>query len=237
MADPVVTRAWIAHLEIEGQVAAMASTTERPQEARKRIAELTAGFGLRGTPNKPVRALIAGVPNVGKSTLINTLMGTNVAAVSDRPAVTKRQQRVVLKNGTVVTDTPGLMWPKIEHDADGYMLAASHAIGVNAVIEEEVATYLADLLLERYPDLLAQRYGLAPVGMDGVAVIEAVAARRGCRLKGGAFDLEKAALLLLGDYRSGALGRISLETPQSRAQMLAAAVEAAAEQGEDDPPG
>jgi ribosome biogenesis GTPase A len=117
------------------------------------------------------------------------------------------------------------------------MLAASHAIGVNAVIEEEVATYLADLLLERYPDLLAQRYGLAPVGMDGVAVIEAVAARRGCRLKGGAFDLEKAALLLLGDYRSGALGRISLETPQSRAQMLAAAVEAAAEQGEDDPPG
>jgi ribosome biogenesis GTPase A len=122
-------------------------------------------------------------------------------------------------------DTPGLMWPKIEHDADGYMLAASHAIGTNAVIDEEVAVFLGDLLLERYPSLLAKRYGIEVGGMDGVALVEAVARRRGCLLRGrgGEPDLEKASLILLTDYRSGALGRISLETPESRARMLAAA--------------
>lgn len=101
------------------------------------------------------------------------------------------------------------------------MLAASHAIGSNALIEEEVATFLADALLLRYPQLLATRYGVDPVGMDGVGIVEAVALRRGFRLKGKGVDLEKAAHTLLQDYRSGALGRISLETPDTRAILLA----------------
>lgn len=103
------------------------------------------------------------------------------------------------------------------------MLAASHAIGRNAVIDEEVAEFLANLLLERYPAAVAQRYGIAPErleAMDGVGVVETVAARRGCRLKGGAADLEKASQILLNDYRSGALGRVSLETPETRRAML-----------------
>jgi len=112
-----------------------------------------------------------------------------------------------------------LMWPKIEHESDGLMLAASHVIGTKAYHESEVAVFLGDVLLERYPQALAARYNFPAAGnaegIDGVSVVEAVAAKRGYRLKGGAFDFEKAAITLLTDYRSGALGRISLETPAS----------------------
>jgi len=124
-----------------------------------------------------------------------------------------------------ITDTPGLMWPKIGHDSDGYMLAASHAIGRNAVIDSEVAVFLAALLLQRYPAMLAGRYGIVIEGMDAIGVVEAVAKKRGCIVKGrrgGELDLEKAAMILLTDYRGGKLGRISLESPDSRAAMLAA---------------
>jgi ribosome biogenesis GTPase A len=100
------------------------------------------------------------------------------------------------------------------------MLAASHAIGTNALIEEEVAFFLGDVLLERYAPLLTARYGFKTEGLDGIGVVEQVAARRGFRVRGGEFDVEKAAHVLLHDYRSGAIGRISLETPQSRAARL-----------------
>jgi ribosome biogenesis GTPase A len=117
------------------------------------------------------------------------------------------------------------MWPKIAHEADGYMLAASHAIGRNAVIDSEVGAFLGALLLQRYPGLVDQRYGFASADMDGIGVVEAVAKKRGCMTRtrrGMETDLEKAAMVLLTDYREGRLGRISLETPQSRAAMLAA---------------
>jgi ribosome biogenesis GTPase A len=161
-----------------------------------------------------------GIPNVGKSTLLNALARRRVAAVGDEPAITKSQQRLDMGPGMTVTDTPGLMWPKIEHEADGYMLAASHAIGANEVMEEEVAVFLADILLARYPALLAARYELALESLDGPGLLEAIARRRGCLLKGGGLDFEKAASILLDDYRSGRLGRISLETPDSRREML-----------------
>ena len=167
--------------------------------------------------------MIMGIPNVGKSTLMNALARRKVAAVGDEPAVTKSQQRIDLSPTLVLFDTPGLLWPKIEHDLDGYMLAASHAVGTNAVIEEEVAEKLGEILLAHYPARLAERYRIDVAGMDGMGVVEAVGRRRGCVQKGGGLDLEKAALILLTDYRSGALGRISLETPHSRSAMLAAA--------------
>jgi ribosome biogenesis GTPase A len=221
LADPAATKQWLAYYGAQPQVTAVALSCRKPAEVAK-IPQLALKLAPhRGTVLKPLRVMIMGIPNVGKSTLMNALLKKRVAKVGDEPAVTKTQQRLFLGNNIVLTDTPGLMWPKIEHPTDGLMLAASHAIGVNAIIEEEVAFFLADLLLQRYSPLLAARYAMNTDGMDGVGVIEAIAAKRGYRLKGGDVDVEKAAHTLLLDYRSGALGRISLETPASRVELLA----------------
>lgn len=221
LADPAATKAWLNFYNAQKGVKAVALSCKKPGEAAK-VPGLCAPLAPhRGTSLKPLRMLIMGIPNVGKSTLMNALLKRRAAAVGDEPAITKNQQSFDLNDHMTLTDTPGLMWPKIEHDSDGLMLAASHAIGRNAVIDEEIATFLADLLLRRYPALLVSRYGFAADGMDGPAVIAAIAQKRGFRIRGGDYDLEKAALTLLQDYRSGALGRISLETPQTRAAMLA----------------
>jgi len=221
LADPQATQAWLDFYNAQKNVHAVALSCKKPADVAKVPSLCLKIAPHRGTPLKPLRMMIMGIPNVGKSTLMNALLKKRVAKVGDEPAVTKMQQRLYLGNNMVLTDTPGMLWPKIEHPSDGLMLAASHAIGTNALIEEEVATFLADLLLMRYAALLTARYGFATAGMDGVGVVEGVALRRGLRLKGGGVDLEKAAHILLQDYRSGALGRISLETPQSRVALLA----------------
>jgi ribosome biogenesis GTPase A len=224
LADPEVTREWIAFYNRQKGVRAVAVSCKKASDVA-RLPGLCQKLAPHRDDNlKPLRMMIMGIPNVGKSTLMNALVKRRVAKVGDEPAVTKSQQSFDLSPRLSITDTPGLMWPKIEHDADGFMLAASHAIGRNAVIDEEVAGFLAGILLARYPDLLTARYGFAVQGMDGADVIEAVAKRRGCVLRGGGgkFDLEKASLILLQDYRDGALGRVSLETPESRSAMLSA---------------
>jgi ribosome biogenesis GTPase A len=157
---------------------------------------------------------------------MNALLKRRVAKVGDEPAVTKTQQKIYLDMNTAIIDTPGLLWPKIEMPSDGLALAASHAIGANALIEEEVAEWLAAELLKRYPQLLAARYGFKLEGMDAIAIVEGIAQKRGYRIRGGDWDYEKASHMLLQDYRSGALGRISLETPETRAAALAVFAEA-----------
>lgn len=221
LADPAATKAWLEHFGAQKDVHAVALSCKKPADVAKVPGLAMRLAPHRGTALKPLRMMIMGIPNVGKSTLMNALLKKRVAAVGDEPAVTKAQQRLYLGNNMVLVDTPGMLWPKIEHPTDGLMLAASHAVGVNAVIEEEVATFLADQLLIRYPQLLTARYGFPTEGADGVAVIEGIAKRRAFRVKGGDLDFEKAAHTLLIDYRSGALGRISLETPQSRTELLA----------------
>ncbi|WP_159691006.1 ribosome biogenesis GTPase YlqF [Cognatazoarcus halotolerans] len=222
LADPVVTEAWLAHYNHQPGVKAVALSCKKAGDASRVPALCQSLAPHRDDGTKPLRMMIMGIPNVGKSTLMNALLKRRVAKVGDEPAVTKQQQRFDLSPRMALIDTPGMMWPKIEHDSDGYMLAASHAIGRNAVIDEEVAVELGCILLARYSPELEKRYGISVSTMDGQALVEAVAARRGCRIKGGGLDLEKAALILLNDYRSGAIGRISLETPDTRQVMLAA---------------
>jgi ribosome biogenesis GTPase A len=224
LADPVATQAWLDHFGQQPQVSAVTLSCRKPSDVAKLPALCLRLVPHRGTALKPLRMMIMGIPNVGKSTLMNALLKKRVARVGDEPAVTKTQQRLLLGKNIVLIDTPGLMWPKIDHPSDGLMLAASHAIGVNAIIEEEVASFLAEQLLMNYPQLLAARYGPLSDLMDGPGMIEAIAKMRGYRLKGGDLDLEKASHALLQDYRSGALGRISLETPERRAALLASYV-------------
>ncbi len=219
IADADITPQWLAFFNAQKNVKAIALSAKKPGDAAKIVAAAKKLAPHRNDNFKPLRMLVMGVPNVGKSTLINALLKQRKAKVGDEPAVTKALARYDLSPTVSLTDTPGLMAPKIEHPDDGLMLAASHIVGIKAYIESEVAIYLADVLLERYPKALTTRYGIPgdDKSIDGVSVIEAIAAKRGFRIKGGAFDFDKAAIALLGDYRSGALGRVSLETPATRA--------------------
>jgi len=223
LADPVATQAWLTFFNTQENVKAVAISAKKTSDVARLPALCQALAPHRDDNFKPLRIMIMGIPNVGKSTLLNALVKRRVAAVGDEPAVTKSQQRIALTPRLTLVDTPGLMWPKIEHDSDGYLLAIAHAIGRNAVIDEDVATHLAGLLLARYPEALTARYGLKTAELDAPGVLEGVARKRGCLIKGrgGELDLEKAAMQFLTDFRNGALGRISLETPETRKAMLA----------------
>lgn len=218
IADPVATKAWLEHFSRQPGVMAVAISCKKAGDVAKIPALAQKLAPHRNDAVKPLRLMIMGIPNVGKSTLMNALVKKRVAAVGDQPAVTKSQQRIDLSSRLTIYDTPGMLWPKIDHPIDGLMMAASHSVGVNAYIDEEVATWLAGYLLEYYPALLQARYGFDLQGMDAVSILEGIARKRGCIIKGrgGELDIEKAAGILLNDYRTGTLGRITLETPTLR---------------------
>ena len=222
LADPAVTKQWIDYYSQQPGVKAVAISSKNQGEVARIPALCQRLAPHRNDNTKQLRMMIMGIPNVGKSTLMNALVKRKIAKVGDEPAVTKSQQIHQISVRHAIIDTPGLMWPKIEYPSDGLMLAASHAVGRNAVVDEEVAVFLAGLLLARYPALLSARYGFPVEGIDAVAVVEGVARRRALLMRGGEPDFEKASLVLLQDYRDGKLGRISLETPETRREMLAA---------------
>jgi ribosome biogenesis GTPase A len=226
LADPVATQAWLNYFNAQPNTKAVALSCKKPGDAKKIPSLCLKLAPHRGTHLKPLRMMIMGIPNVGKSTLMNALLNRRVAKVGDEPAVTKSQQRFELDPTMSITDTPGMMWPKIAFESDGYMLAASHAIGRNAVIDEDVAEFLANNLLSNYPALLNTRFKLDLMkldvnSMDGVDLLEAIAKRRAYKRNDGQWDMERTAMALLTDYRSGAIGRVSLETPSTRKSLIA----------------
>jgi ribosome biogenesis GTPase A len=213
LADPTVTRAWVEHFETETGVRAL------PLEARQRnqasqLTKLCLSLAPhRGKPGKPLRAMVIGIPNVGKSTLINTLAGRRIARIGDKPAITTSQQQIDLRNGIILSDTPGVLWPVLSDQDGAYRLAASNAIGDSAIDYADVGHFAADFLLRRYPQALIERYTLPSLPETAMAALEAIAPRRGCLAGGGEISYQRAGEVLLRDLRGGKLGRISLEAP------------------------
>lgn len=225
LADSEITKAWVRFFEEEvhpspgdglppGRVIAIALSTTRPDEARTKLPELCKKLALhpRG-PGKTPRVMVVGIPNVGKSTLINTLMDRKVAKVGDEPAVTKGQQVVTLTSGLTLSDNPGIMWPKIDDEEASLRLAFGGAIPDSAMDYETVGLWGAKHLLEHYPELLLARYKLKTLPETPIALLEEIGKRRGGLRAGGVVDLHKAADTLIHDFRRGAIGKISLESP------------------------
>jgi ribosome biogenesis GTPase A len=212
MADPERTKLWLSHYNAQPGVKAVALSAKSAKEV-KRIPEYAQALAPnRNSPLKPLRMMILGIPNVGKSTLMNTLLHRAVTKVGDEPAVTKMHHRHELGSGRWLTDTPGMMWPGIEPQT-ALKLAVTHSIGRNAYDTVEVAAALGGYLLREYRSLLEQRFGAIPGDVDRHGLLEVIARHRGFLVKGGAVDLERAARAFLGEFRDGTLGKITLEAP------------------------
>ena len=213
LADPETTARWQAHFEQDASVKTLQTTLDLNGKPQKIIRLCQALVPSRVKANLNMLVMVAGIPNVGKSTLINALAGRKIAKTGNEPAITKGQQRIKLGQGIMLLDTPGILWPKIENENSGYRLAASGAIKDTAMGIEDVAFYLADYLIKRYPAALKDRYDLASVPDTELEFIELMGARRGCLSAGGRVDLEKASAILVNEFRAGMLGAITLETP------------------------
>jgi ribosome biogenesis GTPase A len=221
LADPELTAAWQDYLEREHGVKTLALTSREPEKVRK-IPELCRKILTDQVQNdRIVHALIMGIPNVGKSTLINILAGRTVAKTGNEPAVTKTQQRIAIGSNVVLLDTPGMLWPNIENKNSGYRLAATGAIKDTALHHEEIAAFVAGYLGRHYPACLHNRFQLEQIPETADEVLEAIGRKRGCLSAGGRVELDKAAKILLAELRSATLGRISLETPAMMEQEMA----------------
>ncbi|CCK75802.1 GTP-binding protein, HSR1-related [Oleispira antarctica RB-8] len=214
LSDPKITKLWIEHFEKQDNTHALALVAEDHKQSQKLIQLIKNIVNQSEDKKTNIRVMIMGIPNVGKSTLINSLAGRYIANTGDEPAVTKRQQMIDLKNGVVLSDTPGILWPKFENFHSGYRLATSGAIKNTAMEYEDVAMYALEYLSKAYPEALMTRYKLEVLPESGESLLDMVARKRGCIRSGGKVDLHKAGEIVLHDFRSGKIGLLSLETPE-----------------------
>ncbi len=229
VADPARTEAWLAWYNDRSGTHALALDASEPAPARKLIDGCHLLAPNRGGMAKPMRVLICGVPNVGKSTLINTLSNKRQAKTGDEAGITKLEQRITLADDFYLWDTPGMLWPRISVIESGYNLAASGAVGRNAYDEELVALELLRRLQTRYAAQLEARYklGLAPAALAAMpddALLEAIGRKRGAVMTGGRVNVQKSAEIVMTDFRTATLGRITLETPEEFEAWQAAGV-------------
>ncbi|QXL84653.1 ribosome biogenesis GTPase YlqF [Comamonas sp. NLF-1-9] len=226
LADPARTQGWLAWYGAQADTRAIALDASERAPARRLIDGCRALAPLRRGMARPMRVMIVGVPNVGKSTLINTLARKAQAKTGDEAGVTRQEQRIVLDDDFYLWDTPGMLWPRIIVPESGMRLAASGAVGRNAYDEQEVALDLLAYLKIYYPNPLAARYQLALaapeiVEMHDDELLQQIARRRGALMAGGKLDWQKAAEIVLTDFRCAAIGRLTLETPEEYAAWLA----------------
>lgn len=213
LADPKATAEWQAFLEQQRGVRTFATTTEEPGRIKGLVDLCHKMVPAKSAGVRDITAMVVGIPNVGKSTIINTLAGRTVARTGNEPAVTKSQQRINLGGGVVLLDTPGVLWPKIENPSSSYRLAATGAIKNTAMEYDDVAFFIAEYLIQAYPDLIRDRFQLESMPATDVEFLEMAAARRGALRTGGRVDFHKISEVLINELRAGKLGRITLESP------------------------
>lgn len=214
LADPVATQQWQDYLEQEQGVKTLALTTEQPEKI-KRITQLCQKMVPgKGTTDKTIKTMIIGIPNVGKSTIINILADRIIAKTGNEPAVTKRQQRITLKDNIILSDTPGVLWPNVENKNSGYRLAVTGAIKDTAIDYSDIAFFIAEYLLEHYPEQLKSRYQFAQLPSNESDLMEAIGRKRGCLRAGKHVDFEKTSKILISEFRAGTIGNITLELPR-----------------------
>ncbi len=219
LSDESITEQWVKALRTP-TIDAMAITTadaDTSSVVKASIKQLVTGSKSRV---KPFVAMVVGIPNVGKSTLINQLAGRTAAKTGNEPAITKRQQPISLGDNWVLRDTPGVLWPNVENRHSGYRLAATGAIKDTAMDSADVAIYLLEYIMRTYPQLLSDRYPVSLPIEDGVEVLEIIGKSRGCLGGGGLVDFDRAARLVLTEFRAGTIGGITLETPEMQTKEL-----------------
>ncbi|MDF2670244.1 MAG: GTPase [Paenibacillus sp.] len=234
LADPAMTKEWVQYFADRGIAALPIDATtgyqikEIPERAKVVLKDKIDAQIRKGMNPRPIRALIVGIPNVGKSTLINKMANRHVAATGDKPGVTKGQQWIKTGGGMELLDTPGILWPKFEDQQVGYKMAMIGSIKDQLLDLADIAFHTIRYLLKEYPGDLQDRYEIEKIPDvskpfetdDIVDIMEHIGRKRGCLQSGGTVNLEKASLVILRDLRSGKLGRITLERPaiQSKKQ-------------------
>lgn len=220
LADPDMTRIWQTYFEQEQGVKTLAVTIKTPEKIRQLSDLCYKMLPEKVESGKQITALIMGIPNVGKSTLINIIAGRIIAKTGNEPAITKMQQRIDLDNSIILFDMPGLLWGNIENRNSGYRLATTGAIRDTAIDHDDIAYFAADFLLRHYADLLKARFQLDTLPEKEEELVKIIGIQRGCLRSGGRVEMDKAAKILLAEYRAGTLGRITLETPEMMEQEL-----------------
>lgn len=220
LADPAATKRWAEFFKRKGMAAVPTDCKSRRgiadfqpavRTVLKEKIERNAAKGM----NRPVRVMIVGIPNVGKSTLINQISGRKGAKAENRPGVTRGKQWVTVDNSLLLLDTPGILWPKFEDPQVGMMLAYTGAVKDGIMDVEELACYLIQLLHRRYPQALKDRYGIdVEEDLPGYELLEMAGRKRGFLISGGEINTERMAKVLLDEYRSGKLGKFTLEEPE-----------------------
>lgn len=221
LADDSLTQEWQDYLEREQNVKTLAVTMTQVEKVRQLHAICHKLVPRTENRSKPLHALITGIPNVGKSTIINILAGRTIAKTGNEPAVTKHQQRIDLGNGLVLFDTPGILWANIENKNSGYRLAATGAIKDTAISHDDVASFVGQYLLECYPDLVKTRFQLDTLPASESELLQLIGKKRGCLRSGGQVELDKVAKILLLELRNATIGKITFETPAMMVTELA----------------